>query len=106
MNLLKELICELTNIIFKNNLVIDMPRVLNIKVNGEGIVLDAINYDENGDFDEREDLDAFGWMMWNDPPREIVAWLKKHLVKDMSKKDTKYDRIDIDVEGVEVRSKI
>jgi len=77
-----------------------MPRVLNIKVNGEGIVLDAINYDEDGEFDEREDLDAFGWMMWSDPPREIVAWLKKHLVSDMNKKDTKYDSVDIDVEGV------
>jgi hypothetical protein len=78
-----------------------MPRVLNIKVNGEGIVLDAINYDKDGDFDEQEDLEAFGWRMWNDPPREIVTWLKKHLVSDMANKNKKYDRIDIDVEGVE-----
>ena len=77
-----------------------MPRVLNIKVTGEGIVLDAINYDEEGEFDELNDLDVFGYMFWNDRPKDIVAWLKKHLVSDMSKKDTKYDRIDIDVEGV------
>jgi len=77
-----------------------MPRVLNIKINGEGIVLDAIHYDDKGNYDD-EDVEQFGWRLWDDPPKELVSWLKKHLVGDMAHKHRKYDRIDIDVEGVE-----
>jgi len=74
-----------------------MPKVLNVKIHSEGIVLDIIDYDKDGEFDELEGLEPLGWMMWNDPPKEIVAWLKRNLVKNSDM----YDRIDIDVEGVD-----
>jgi hypothetical protein len=73
-----------------------MPRVLNIKINYEGIGLDSIDYDEHGDFDDRKDLESFGYRFWWDSPRDIVRFLEKHLVKNIGL----YDRVDIDVEGV------
>lgn len=73
-----------------------MPRVLNVKINGEGIVLDDIMYDDNGDFDDRDDLIPLGWCMWGDDPEEMVAWLEEHL----STNSHLYDRVDIDVEGL------
>jgi len=74
-----------------------MPRVLNFKINDEGIVLDDIMYDEHGEFDDREDLLPLGWMMWKcDEPEDIIAWLYEHLVI----KSNLYDRVDIDVEGL------
>lgn len=75
---------------------VNMPRVLNFKINSEGIVLDDIMYDENGEFDEREDLEQLGWFMWFDEPYEMVAWLHKHLVTNSHL----YDRVDIDVEDL------
>lgn len=73
-----------------------MPKVLNVKIQSEGIVLDIIDYDKDGEFDEVEGLEPLGWMMWIDPPREIITWLKRHLVTNSKL----YDRVDIDVEGV------
>lgn len=71
-------------------------RVLNFKIQEEGIVLDDITYDVNGEHDD-DDVIPLGWMMWKqDPPKEIVAWLNKHLVKNSHL----YDRVDIDVEGL------
>jgi hypothetical protein len=76
--------------------VVSMPRVLNFKINDEGIVLDDIMYDEHGEFDDRDDLIPLGWYMWGDDPEDIVTWLEKHL----STNSHLYDRVDIDVEGL------
>jgi len=73
-----------------------MPRVLNIKINEDGICLDDIKYDADGEFDDREDLLPLGWYMWGDDPEDTIAWLEKHL----SKNSHLYDRVDIDVEGL------
>lgn len=77
-------------------MVSDMPRVLNFKINNEGIILDDIEYDENGEFDDREDLLPLGWYMWGDDPEYIVAWLERHLSINIHL----YDRVDFDVEGL------
>ena len=73
-----------------------LTRVLNIKVTSEGIVLDVIDYDEDGNFNEELDLDQLGWVLWQDKPQDIIKWLKTHLVTNSDM----YDRVDIDVEGV------
>jgi hypothetical protein len=73
-----------------------MPRVLNFKINEDGVCLDDIMYDEHGEFDDRKDLIQFGMFGWFDEPYELVAWLHKHLVTNSHL----YDRVDIDVEDL------
>ncbi len=73
-----------------------MPRVLNFKINEDGICLDDIIYDENGEFDDREDLLQLGMIGWDDDPKEMVTWLEKHLVTNSHL----YDRVDLDVEDL------
>jgi hypothetical protein len=73
-----------------------MPRVLNIKINEDGICLDDIKYDADGEFDDREDLIELGMIGWDDDPEDIVIWLQRYLVTNSHL----YDRVDIDVEGL------
>lgn len=73
-----------------------MPRVLNFKINEDGICLDDITYDERGEFDDRKDLIELGMIGWDDDPEEMVAFLEKHLVTNSHL----YDRVDIDVEDL------
>jgi hypothetical protein len=75
-----------------------MTRILNVKVNHEGIIMDYfINYDNYNPSDD-ETITQMGYRFWDDDPKEFVRWLKNHLVDNAHK----YERVDISVEGVEL----
>lgn len=72
-----------------------MSRVLNIKINHEGIVLDGVIC-EGGRSQFTDNEEQYGYRFWDDEPEETLMWLKKHLVDKIEK----FDNVIIDVEGV------